>query len=126
MPNKLLFGGWAKPAKALIANYSIKPRDCGTIFTNRGATGVITLTLPKVQAGLNGFWCEVVCQDTDDIIVAADAVDTLMASADAAADSVTINVIGHGVRIWCDGVQYYAQLLPGAATTVVSGVTLNT
>jgi hypothetical protein len=127
MPNKLLFGGWAKPAVAKTANFTVNPRDCGRIFTNRGATGTVTATLPKPN-GLNGFWCEFVRLAAQSFVITMPTalLDTLVTSADAASDSVTITTIGHGVRIWCDGTQWYAQLLPGAAGTIISGTTVAT
>lgn len=126
MPVKSVFGGWASPGEAVTANKTVSAYDSGKTFTNRGATGTVTLTLPVANPGLNGWSIRAIRLAAQSLVVASDPVDTLVISADAAADSVTLATIGHGVEIWCDGTQFYALLLPGAAATIISGATVAT
>lgn len=126
MPAKNVYGGLAFPAEIKTADYTITPFDSGKTFTNRGAGGAVTLTLPLVGPSLNGWWIRAIRHAAQSLVVATNPVDTLVISADAAADSVTLGTIGHGVEVWCDGSQFYALLLPGAAATIISGTTVAT
>jgi hypothetical protein len=126
MPVKSVYGGWGSPAEAVTADRTVSAFDCGKTFTNRGAAGTVTLTLPVVSAGFNGWNIKAIRLAAQSFVVATNPVDTLVISADAAADSVTLATIGHGVEIWCDGTQFYALLLPGAAATIISGATVAT
>lgn len=126
MPARNVYGGVASPGEAKTADYTVTPFDSDKTFTNRGASATVTLTLPLVGPSLNGWSIRVVRLAAQSLVVATNPVDTLVISADAAADSVTISTIGHGVEIWCDGTQFYAFLLPGAAATIISGTTVAT
>lgn len=79
------FGGWTR-VMAKTANYTVLEADNNTLFTNRGATGGVTFTLPATpKLGLRyGFY---VVADQD-LKVAAGTGDTLVTFNDAAADSV--------------------------------------
>ena len=126
MPARNVYGGVASPAEAKTADYTITPFDSGKTFTNRGAGGTVTLTLPVAGPSLNGWSVRLIRHAAQSFVVASNPVDTLVISADAAADSVTISTIGHAVEIWCDGTQFYALLVPGAAATIISGTTVAT
>lgn len=126
MPIKSVFGGWATPIEAVTADKTVTAYDSGKTFTNRGAGGTVTLTLPLVSAGMAGWSIRAVRHAAQSFVVATNPVDTLVISADSAADSVTISTIGHGVEIVCDGTQFYAFLMPGAAATIISGTTVAT
>lgn len=126
MPARNVYGGISSPGEAKTADYTITPFDSGKTFTNRGAAGTVTLTLPAAGPSLNGWSVRVIRHAAQSLVVAAGTADTLVISADAAADSVTISTIGHGVEIWCDGTQFYALLVPGAAATIISGTTVAT
>lgn len=126
MPTKTVYGGWAHPHEAVTASRNVSEFASGTTFTNRGAAGTVTLTLPAAGPALAGWNIRVIRLAAQSLVVQTTALDTLVISADAAADSVTIATIGHGVEIWCDGTQFYALLLPGAAATIISGVTVAT
>lgn len=47
---------------AITANLNLNPaiHKCGTLFTNRGASGAVTISLPQLnaQAGWDGYWVE--------------------------------------------------------------------
>lgn len=122
MPNKLLFGGWAVVPEAKTADYTIKPRDCGKIFTNRGASGTVVFTLPKAIADLKGFNVEFFTVAAQIIRVASDPADSMVVTADAAADSVaSIAAIGTHLRVICDGTGWLVQADPG---TVAGGLSV--
>ena len=124
MPNKLLFGGWAVPIEAKTAAYTVKPRDCGKLFTNRGASGGVTFTLPKVSAALNGFVVEFATVAAQVITVASDPVDKLVVDSDAAADTIaTAAVIGQHLRAICDGTGWIIQVSPSGASAATGGAT---
>lgn len=76
----------AKDAAAV----SVAAADSGTIFTNGGASGSITFTLPAVAAGLE---YEFYAEDAQAITVDGPA-DTLVIFADNAADSVAFSTGG--------------------------------
>jgi hypothetical protein len=126
MSRNLVFGAYSSKAYPLTANKTLGPRDNGKTFTNRGATGTVTVTLPKASAALNGWSVRLMRFAAQSFVVASDPVDTLVISADAAADTVTIATIGHGVEVFCDGTSFYAVLVPGAAATIISGTTVAT
>lgn len=72
------------------ASYTIAPdRDHpDTLFTNYGASGGITFTLPTPNVRLQGCRYEFLSVTNDDVTVAAPTADTLISLNDAAADSV--------------------------------------
>lgn len=43
---------------AKTANFTLDPTTtrCGTLFTNRGATGAVTMTLPNLSGAAGGTW----------------------------------------------------------------------
>lgn len=100
---------------AKTAAYTIKPPmdACGTVFTNRGATGGVTFTLPAPNLGLAGYWYRFKGLADFAITVASETADTLIALDDIAADSVAIatanEIIGGEIEAFCDGVSWYAS-----------------
>ena len=94
---------------AKTAAYTIKPpmdRD-GTLFTNRGATGAVTFTLPAPSEALRGYvyHFEVVADQT--VTVAG---TTILTSNNAAAASLSAQTggqkIGAIIEAICDGTQW--------------------
>jgi len=129
MTRNLVMGAYSSKASPLpvgVSTYTAKPRDNGRTFTNRGATGTVTVTLPLPSAALNGWSVRFFRHAAQSLVIQTAVADTLVISADAAADSVTIASIGHGVEVFCDGTQFWATLVPGAAATVISGTTVAT
>lgn len=84
----------------------------GTLFTNRGATGAVTATLPTPNDALRGAWYEFRVHANQSLIVAAAAANTLVAPGDIAADNVGFQIgskkIGRGLIVKCDGTQWFA------------------
>jgi hypothetical protein len=125
MPNKLLFGGWAIPVEAKTASFTVKERDCGKLFTNRGAGAGITISLPSVLSHLKGFWFEVTVVAAQTVTITT--ADKLLYHANATADTIVLPAtIGMHLKIVCDGTSYLVQSDPTAATaaTAVTAVTL--
>lgn len=116
MPNKLLYGGWAVVPEAKTADYTIKPRDCGKLFTNRGAAGTVVFTLPKINSAntMKGFNVEFFTVAAQIVRVTSDPADSMVVTADAAADSVaSIAAIGTHFRVVCDGTGWLVQVDTG-------------
>ncbi len=103
---------------AKTSNYTILAGDNGVTFTNRGAGGAVTLTLPAVQAGL---YYRAIVAAAQTLTVAAPTADTLLTYNDAAADSVASNTLGAQMEFVCDGTAWIANL-----TTVGVTYTVNT
>lgn len=79
--------GW-RGVTAKTANYTVTAADNNTIFTNQGAAGAVTFTLPTIARGLRyRFFVEA---DQTLTITAATA-DTLVVFNDAAADSIAFS-----------------------------------
>jgi hypothetical protein len=121
MPIKNLFGGWARPVEAKTASYTVLASDCGKTFTNRGAAGGITFTLPISSAEMNGWWCEFHTCAAQVLTIASNPVDTLIVHADLTADTIaSAATIGQHFMAKCDGTGMLIQSDPSAATTATA------
>ena len=94
--------------EAKTASFAMVAEDAGKLFTNRGASGDVTFTLPVTAKLPVGWWCEVFNADlTSDLLVAAPAVDTMVVFNDIAADSIAFSTdsekAGAGARFVWDG-----------------------
>ena len=99
------------------------------IYTNRGATGTVTFTLPADAP--TGWFCEVSVIADYTVAVATATTDTLIAFNDATADSVTWGTsgqkVGNGGKFTYDGTGWIMQYHPATgATTTTSTVTVAT
>lgn len=122
-------GNWAQPVAAKTASYTVVAGDCGKLFTNRGAAGSVTFTLPTSATQLAGWWCEFATVAAQAIVLASAPADTLIVHADATADSVTTAAtIGQHFKVICDGTGMLVVSNPSAASaaTAVTAVTLAT
>lgn len=104
------------------ANYRITPHTDrpDTIFTNAGATGAVTFTLPTPNRALLGVRYEFKAVADQNLIVAAPTADTLIVLNDVAADSLAIQTSSQkvGGRIVATCVHYgsgFAWAAEGAA-----------
>jgi hypothetical protein len=93
---------------AKTANYQMAETDIGVIFTNRGASGAVTFTLPNTSGLNTGWWCEVFAVADQDVTVASyGSSDNIVTFNDAAADSVALATVGEkiggGFRFVWDG-----------------------
>ena len=113
------FQSYKRPVTAKTANYTVTAAESGTLFTTTGATGAVTFTLPAKVAGLHYWFYNTVDQD---LIVAPDAVDTMVAFNDAEADSVATSTAGEqfggAFYVVCDGTKWLAMNISAGANTV--------
>jgi len=94
-----------KDIVAKTAAYQIVPRDVATLFTNRGASGAVILTLPATAKLETGWWCEWFTVADEVFTITAPAVDTMVVFNDAAADTVGFGTSGEhigggGKAVW--------------------------
>jgi hypothetical protein len=116
--------GGQREVVALTASTTLTSYDSGKIFTNRGATGSITITLPVVNNETAGAELEVLVIADQTVIVASSPADTLVIFNDAAADSIALQTsgekIGGALRFVCDGTAWVAQSLCSGAHTLTT------
>ena len=129
MPIKSKFGHYPYDVEAKTGNYTVTHQDFGKIFTNRGAAGTITFTLPLSGAAFKGAWVEFYTAAAQSIAIATNPVDTLVVHADLTADSITTAAtIGQHIKCISDGTGWLVISNPSAASTAtaVTAVTLAT
>jgi hypothetical protein len=89
------------------ASYTILPYldSPGTVFTNAGAVGAITFTLPTPSKGVFGWWYRFKGVADQNIIVTAPVASTLVTFNNAAATSLAIQTasqkIGGEIEVTC-------------------------
>ena len=92
---------------AKTADYVMKADDIGKLFTNRGASGAVTLTLPPTNTIENGWGVDVFVVADQNLTVETPDADTLVAFNDANADSAAFSTasekVGGGGRFIWDG-----------------------
>lgn len=125
MPNSRV-----KVVKAKTADYTIKAGDFGAIFTNEGATGAVTFTLPAAASTTVGSWVEVFVVADQNVTVATATTDTLAVDGDAAADSIAWSTsshkIGNGATFINSGSVWMCKLNVAATTTTIATQTIAT
>lgn len=98
---------WRVVAK--IASYTALPAESGTIFTNRGATGTVTITLPAVVDSAGCFFA--ILAAAAYAFAATAPASTLVADGNASATTITFqtaaHIIGGMALLFCDGVKWY-------------------
>jgi hypothetical protein len=120
MPITSKFGSWIQKIEAKTASYTVvAPADCGKIFTNRGAAGAVTFTLPD-PTGLDGFWCEFFVVAAQNVIVDYGPADKGIAFNDVDADAIAFQtaaeIVGNGIRVVSDGTSWLTFVMLGAET----------
>ena len=93
---------------AKTANYQIVAGDNGTLFTNAGAVGAVTFTLPALAIGPMLFGFMVIADQT--VTIASSEGDNIVTPNDASADSLAFQTPG-------DRVGGYVELFTNAAGT---------
>lgn len=100
-----------------VANYTLTAADSGQIFTNNGAAGTITFSLPAAAAGLN---YTVLADAAHIVILAADAGHTIRngGSETAASGNFTSDgTEGPMLEVFCSNtLQWYVRHITGAWT----------
>jgi hypothetical protein len=100
---------------AKTANYTILKGDAGTIFTNSGAGGAVTFTLPAVTAGMK-FNFIVVAAQTLTVQAAGTAKINNSAAAGTYAAAGSQAGVGN-VEVFSDGVNWFVR---GSGTWVTT------
>lgn len=123
MPGLTAPGG-QKEVIALTANTTLTNYDIGKIFTNRGATGSVTITLPAANSENAGGVISVITVADQTVTVASSPADKLVIFNDAAADSVAISTssekIGAVLDFISDGTNFFAASRCVGATTITT------
>lgn len=92
---------------AKTASYTAKAEESGTWFTNTGASGAVTITLPAPAAAVAGVYYLFTATAAQSFAVASGTADTMVTDGDAAADSLTAStashIIGATLLVVCDG-----------------------
>lgn len=100
-----------------------RPDMPGTIFTNRGAVGAVTFTLPAPNAGLTGAFFRFIGVADQTITVSAGA-GKAVAFNNAAAASLAMSTggqkIGGEIRATCDGTSWILEGVSVGVTYTVA------
>lgn len=107
---------------ALTASVTLTNYDIGKRFTNRGASGAVTVTLPAPDAiNAGGEIVFGVVADQNFIVTTS---DKLVIINDAAADSIAAQTssekIGAVFAVWSDGTSWFAENRSVGANTVTT------
>lgn len=109
---------------AKTAAYTVKAEESGTVFTNTGASGSVTFTLPTVATSLAGVYYYFFTVAAQNIVVASDPTDKLVVDNNASADTLTSSTSGHvigaGLLVICDGTQWLTMQGGGSQVWVVA------
>ena len=107
---------------AKTADYTLTARDSGNLFTNTGASGAVTFTLPTIAPNL--FFAFRVVADQTVTIASAGSNDNIVAYNDASADSVAFSTssqkVGGGVILHSNqaGTKWYVTNISAGANTI--------
>ena len=110
-------GGYQRTIEAKAANYTLTSDDMGKIFTNRGASGEVTFTLPDASSAFSGAHVTILPIAAQKTTITTATADVLITAGDAEADSVTQNsaAIGGIIELFCDGTNWIAVPLGNTA-----------
>lgn len=106
---------------AKTASYTVTQNDHGTLFTNTGASGAITFTLPALSPLLSYGFLVVANQN---VTVASKEGSNIVADNNASASNVAYStpgmLIGGHLRVWCNqaGTKWYCSFLAPNAVTI--------
>jgi hypothetical protein len=110
---------------AKTADYTLTNTDWGAVFTNRGAAGAVTFTLPPVASTPAGAYAEFFVV-TDQTVTIAGTAGELTTFNDAAANSVAFSTsaekLGAAIKAFCDGTKWliFIQTEETATVTVAT------
>lgn len=112
-------GKLIRNVEAKTADYTLTANDWGKFFTNRGAAGAVTFTLPTAASTAPGFYADFFVVANQNVIVAGTAGE-VVAFNDATANSVAFSTadekVGGGLRAVCDGTSWLMFVYLGAET----------
>jgi len=114
--------GGHKEVIALTANTTLTNDDVGKIFTNRGAAGSVTVTLPAPDGINAGGSIDVYAVADQNVVVTTS--DKMAIFNDAAADSVAVSTSGEKIgacfQFTSDGTVWFAKSLGVGAHTITT------
>lgn len=117
--------GGHREVVALTASTTLTNDDIGKIFTNRGASGSVTITLPAPDSTNAGGSVEVFVVANQTVVVTT--TDKMAIFNDAAADSVSVATsnekIGAAFRFVSDGSVWFAMQSGTGGTFTVTTAT---
>jgi len=123
----VMVSGMRRVVAAKTTAYPIVAADSGKIFTNRGASGSVTFTLPTVVSGLNGVEVTIMAVvAAQNVVIASQSAGEIVTFNDAAANSITISttneIIGAGFHAVCDGTSWllFPMLNEGQTVTIAT------
>jgi len=123
----VMVSGMRTVVQAKTTAYTITAADSGTVITNRGATGSVTLTLPTVASGFNGVNVLIMAVvAAQNLVISAQTAGQIVTFNDAAANSITISttneIIGAAFRAICDGTSWllFPMLNEGQTVTIAT------
>jgi hypothetical protein len=100
--SQTLAGRGLKDAQAKTAAYTALATENGTIFTNTGAGGAITITLPAATVGLNYYFYVNAAQE---LRIDPNGTETISLPSNgvpgAAGKYLTANAVGETVHLMC-------------------------
>lgn len=118
-----------RTVSAKTSAYTLTVEDNGKVFTNRGAAGSVTFTLPAVSSTFTGFHARFIAVAAQNIVISATAGE-MVALNDATANSVAFQtaseIIGGGFEVVCDGTSWLVFPSIWDNGTVVSTITVTT
>ena len=107
---------------ALTASTTLSNYDLGKTFTNRGASGSVTITLPTPSGDNKGGEIRVRVVADQTVVVDCATSDKIVIFNDAAADSVAWQTssekIGGGGMFESDGTNWFFSSISGGTATV--------
>lgn len=117
-----LFSSGRPVVAAKTAAYTVTALDEGKIFTNRGASGSVTFTLPVTTNLPVGWACRFIGVADQNLVVASNgSADNITTFNDATADSITFStageLIGSAVEVVWDGTSWLAFLMINETAT---------
>lgn len=97
---------------ALTANTTLTAASypSGSLITNRGASGSVTVTLPAPAQGIAGTYYTFLVVAAQVLAVATATADTLITDNDATADSLQASRLGTQMNLFCDGTSWIASI----------------
>ena len=110
--------GFFKAVAAKTAAYTIVASDFGKLFTNRGATGSVTLTLPAATKKA-GFYFGVMRVAAQNIVLTATGGAKIN---NGSANGSLTNANNGGFIVACDGTDWFTQTITVGAGTVTKAM----
>lgn len=95
---------------AKTANYTVVASESGTLYTNRGATGTVTFTLPAVDSTWAGVYYYFICAAAQRMDLSAATAGQMVSFNDVACNTLSwqtaSEILGGGFLVICDGTSW--------------------